>query len=177
VLVRQTPRTQSAAGADRPHIPRGQLRATVATARVAVPHVFRVGAWIQMTRIHTRRVVARVADVLAFGDWTVVQFPRNAMCAFLSYLTTRAAFEQTVTHHGRLLSTPRPALIRAAAVDLEPKPFLAGLHRLCRTSASHRAEAATALVAYLSTHGFPTVLARVFNESRHAVIVPKAVAA
>lgn len=73
----------------------------------------------QVVGIHTRRVIALVKNMKTFGDFSVVQYPRNAVRWSASFAKPNRAIPSS-----RSSSNPRPTFIRSALVNLVPKSLL-----------------------------------------------------
>lgn len=143
----------------------GEFGCSVPPMNIAISHVVSVASWIKMGGVHARRVVAAMADVLAFGDRPVRQLPRDAMCVLRSYGSAWPALKDSVAHVARLAADPRPTFVRAPFIDLRPETLLAGLHGLMGASALDRTEPATTFIADLSDHIDAAALAGVDHGS------------
>lgn len=94
-------------------------RRSVAALRDAVALIVQHRAEKQMLRIHTRRVVAPMANhQTIWNDTTICQFPRHAICDY--WPSESRMLNLSITSSGER-SLPRPALIFSQLVNLRPK--------------------------------------------------------
>lgn len=81
--------------------------------------VVRMRAQKQMSRVHTRWVITRMANIHAFGDVSEVHPPRHAMCQFLPNRLNSAVAANAI-------SLPRPTVIRPSDGNALPEPLFNG---------------------------------------------------
>jgi len=89
-----------------------------------VLHVVAVFAWDQMRRIATRRIVALMENVER--GWAVLKFPRDTMCADAFPVD----LESSVAASFEKQSSPRPALVWLASMNLRPEALFQALARV-----------------------------------------------
>lgn len=93
-----------------------------------VSHVIFNSTKPKMVRIHTRRVIALVADTHTTRYVSVMELPRDPMCSLVSTFIMNHPVTVVVFSCG-----PQPTLVRPLNLNLLPKP----LHSPPPVSASH----------------------------------------